>query len=137
MRNAIFIILAVLIPFLAQAEPVISLYGGPDNKQYLGCLNCSPYQQESVHYTHGPYGSEYSETSIFNQKSIYGAKHSDYSPCSRIAFHPPALRDERGKILGYLSLNRFKARAVQNRVLVRWLDHVVCRNPLPQQQNKP
>jgi hypothetical protein len=52
-------------------EDEIVLYGGPDHATYLGCVNCSRYDSESVLNTEGPYGRYDSSTSIANPSSVW------------------------------------------------------------------
>jgi hypothetical protein len=83
----------------------IVLYGGPDHATYLGCVNCSRYDSESVLNTDGPYGRSDSGTSIANPSSIFGSPYSEYSACNLFATDPPIIVDDQGTYYGRLSIN--------------------------------
>lgn len=81
------------------------LFGGPDHRTYLGCLNCSEFNQDSVVNEFGPYGSSFSPTSIRNQFSPYGSSFSQYSACNPFALDPPVIVDGQGNYYGRLKLD--------------------------------
>jgi hypothetical protein len=83
----------------------IVLYGGPDHATYLGCVNCSRYDSESVLNTEGPYGRYDSSTSIANPSSAFGSPYSEYSACNLFATDPPIIVDDQGNYYGRLSVN--------------------------------
>jgi len=58
----------------------LHLYGGENNKQYLGCLNCNNYDSDSIWNEYGTYGSSYNSNSIWNEYGTYGNKYNSYSP---------------------------------------------------------
>jgi hypothetical protein len=95
---------------LAQWKPQhgsdeIVLYGGPEHATYIGCVNCSKYDSESVLNTDGPYGRYDSGTSIANPSSIFGSSYSEYSACNLFATDPPIIVDDQGNYYGRLSIN--------------------------------
>lgn len=104
--------------------PKISIYGGPRNHVYLGCLSCSQYSSESVLNTYGEYGSVYSQTSIINASSLYGSPYATTSACSLYAASPPAVIDEHGRFYGYLTVNPHKTGAINYPDVVTWLQGV-------------
>ena len=83
----------------------ISLYGGPDHATYLGCVNCSRSDSESVLNALGPYGRYDSGTSIANPSSAFGSPYSEYSACNLFATDPPIIVDDQGNYYGRLSVN--------------------------------
>ena len=72
---------------------------------FLGCLTCASGSVDSVFNQYGSYGSAYSSSSINNQYSKWGSPYSTVSACNQIAFNPPSIVDQTGKITGYWSLN--------------------------------
>lgn len=86
------------------------IYGGKDSEVYLGKLNGSEYDSESIWNEYGKYGSKYNSESIWNEYGKYGSEYSQYSPFNEYASHPPVLKDKNGKFYGYFTLNRYKAR---------------------------
>ena len=83
----------------------IVLYGGPDHATYLGCVNCSRYDSETVLNADGPYGRYDSGTSIANPSSAFGSPYSEYSACNLFATDPPIIVDDQGNYYGRLSIN--------------------------------
>ena len=56
---------------------------------YLGCLNCSEYDPDSVQNPYGKYGSPYSPDSMNNQYGQYGSPSSPKSPTNPYTTTPP------------------------------------------------
>jgi hypothetical protein len=83
------------LPELGRAQKLM-LFGGRDHKTYLGCLNCSKFDTDSVANEFGPHGSAFETDSIFNRFGDFGSPYSDYSPCNRFASDPPVIVDPRG-----------------------------------------
>ena len=116
---------------LAQWKPQhgsdeIGLYGGPDHATYLGCVNCSRYDSESVLNTNGPYGRYDSETSIANPSSIFGSPYSEFSACNLFAADPPILVDEEGNEYGRLTINLSQPGPPSD-ALQAWIIHLCAR----------
>lgn len=72
---------------------VLYIYGGKDHDVYLGKLNASEYDSESIWNEYGTYGSEYSSCSPFNAYATY----------------PPVLVDSKGNFYGYFTVNEYKS----------------------------
>lgn len=72
---------------------VLYIYGGKDHDVYLGKLNASEYDSESIWNEYGTYGSEYSSCSPFNAYATY----------------PPVLVDSKGNFYGYFTINKYKS----------------------------
>lgn len=102
----------------------LMIYGGQSHKQFLGCLNCSEYDSNSVMNSYGNYGSSYSSTSINNSYSEYGSSYSQFSACNRYATTPPVIVDSQGNFYGYLTINQYKSQAIKDRNIVTWLDSI-------------
>lgn len=81
------------------------VFGGTNGTVYLGCLNCSALEADSIQNTLGTYGNRFSPTSLFNQFGDYASRFSDLSACNPLAQHPPRLVDDRGGYYGVLSSN--------------------------------
>lgn len=64
---------------------------GKDHDVYLGKLNASEYDSESIWNEYGTYGSEYSSCSPFNAYATY----------------PPVLVDSKGNFYGYFTINKY------------------------------
>lgn len=119
------ILLASAIP--AQAEEMLLLFGGKGHDAFLGCLNCSSVESDSVHNSVGTYGSSVSSESIFNSVGEYGSSVSDLSPCNTLADNPPVIVSKSGTFYGYLTLNSLKSGAIRDDDIVEWLERKVCR----------
>ena len=86
------------------------IFGGEDHDVYLGKLNASEYDSESIWNEYGKYGSEYNSNSIWNEYGKYGSEYSNYSPFNEYASHPPVIVDEDGNFYGYFTVNKFKSK---------------------------
>lgn len=122
-------IICILILQLSilSAMDKIMIFGGSNHDVYLGCLNCSEYDSDSVLNEYSSYGSEYSSNSIFNEYSQYGGEYSSYSPCNEYATYPPVIVDENGNFFGYLTVNEFKSKAIKDNNILNWLKYKVCK----------
>lgn len=89
----------------------IHIYGGINSHDtYLGCLNCPNNDDLSIWNRYGDFGFSNLnwKENIWNEKSKFGSKNTDYSPWSRFAFSPPAIVDFYGEFYGYFSSNPSK-----------------------------
>mgnify|MGYP006083188073 CR=1 FL=1 len=123
----------LLISVLASAQSnKIMLFGGKNNKTFLGCLTCSNFDGSSVHNTFSDFGSnDFSSSSIWNNYSDYGSMYGAYSACSTNATNPPVLVDDNGTFYAYLSLNPSKQNIRANSPssvsgIYKWLEEEVC-----------
>ena len=121
----------VAVPSVPQSSPIgvglpakLMIFGGTDHKVYLGCLNCSEYEADSVKNAYGTHGSAYSSESIFNHYSEYGSAYSNESACSEYASDPPVIVDQNGKYYGRLTLNRYQPEIGAGSGLMGWLSAV-------------
>ncbi|KMQ64530.1 glycyl-tRNA synthetase subunit alpha [Chryseobacterium angstadtii] len=85
----------------------LHLYGGSNQDQYLGCLNCDTFDKDSIWNSFGDFGNILSSKSIWNASGNYGNAYSTYSPWSAYASYPPAIVDQDGNFYGYLTLNPY------------------------------
>lgn len=100
----IFIIFFFAIPTI-RAQKALQLYGGEDHKEYLGCLNCSRYDQNSIWNAYGKFGSKYNSDCIWNSYGNYGGQYNNQSPFNPNATYPPVIVDQDGNFYGYLTVN--------------------------------
>jgi hypothetical protein len=89
------------------ASEKIMLFGGEGHRTYLGCLNCSTFDNDSVQNQFGDFGSKYSSTSIFNRFGDFGSRYSNFSACNPYASDPPVIVDGAGRYYGRLTLNKY------------------------------
>ncbi len=121
MKKSILFIL--LIIFIFSAKPLISdddylvqqikisyepisIYD-PVTGKYLGCINCSKFDPNSIYNTFGRYGSEYSADSIWNKFGLYGSPYSLNSPWNPFTTTPPIIKDSSKTNIGFLTTNSF------------------------------
>ena len=121
------IILLLNMPLVYAEKTKVLIFGGSEGDVYLGCLNCSPYDIDSVNYAYGRYGSFNSKISILNPKGLYGSATSRYSPCNPNATFPPVLKNENGETFGRLVLGAEHYQANDNTKVQQWLSEYVCR----------
>lgn len=88
----------------------LHLYGGDNNKQYLGCLNCNNYDSDSIWNEYGNYGSSYNSNSIWNEYGTYGSEYNSYSPWNEYSSLPPVVVDKEGNFYGYFTVNAYKSK---------------------------
>lgn len=98
--------LCVIIANFTFAQTLL-LYGGSNNDQFLGCMNCDKYDKNSIWNEYGTYGSKYSSTSIWNKYGSYGGQYSQYSPFNPYTSKAPVIVDSRGEFYGHLSANKY------------------------------
>ena len=89
----IFVLVLLFLCSFAQAQ-TLKIYGGADHDVYLGKLNASNFDSESIWNSYGTYGSEY----------------SSYSPFNEYASNLPVLVDGNGNFYGYFTINAYKSK---------------------------
>ena len=104
----------------------LMIFGGKNNKVYLGCLNCDQFKKDSVFNTLGLYGSSYYQESIWNTVGPYGSAYSQYSVCNRYAQNPPIIVDQDGNAYGRFTLNRSHRYANTDPLLTRLIEETIC-----------
>jgi len=97
------------------------LFGGPEHKAFLGCLNCGAYNETSVCNQYGEFGSQYKPDSIWNAYGTYGSKYNPYSPWNAYSTTPPIIVDEAGHSYGYFTVNKCHG----DRTRIDWLVKVL------------
>ena len=119
----LIIITIILLAFQGKAQ-ALQIFGGEEHDVYLGCLNCSKYDSNSIWNSYGNYGSKYNTSSIWNSYGDYGSAYSSYSPFNNYASYPPVIVDEDGNFYGYFTVNTVKSqRANFDLVLIIYKYH--------------
>ena len=75
----------------SKPSTILYIYGGKKAEDYLGKLNASKYDSESIWNEYGKYGNKYNSQCIWNLYGTYGSKYGTYSPFSTSASYPPIL----------------------------------------------
>jgi hypothetical protein len=109
MKTLLLTIFTFLSTITCARSQTLHLYGGMNNKEYLGCLNCNKFSTNSVWNQYGTYGSKFSTTSIWNSYGTYGSAYSIYSPWNKSGMKPPIVVDNGGNFYGYFTINSFSA----------------------------
>jgi hypothetical protein len=97
------------------------LYGGPDDRIYLGRLCFWTSTSDCVDDPHGRFGRT-SANGILNRSGRFGHPESNYSPCNRRALSPPVVVTSNGVSFGRLTINTDLPDAVQVQSLRTWID---------------
>jgi hypothetical protein len=118
--------LILCAPGPASAEQALLLYGGSEHNEFLGCLNCDRYQENSINKTYGQFGISYSSLIIWNHYGVYGSAYSATGVCNHYAADAPIIIDKSGKFYGRLTLNNYAQGAIKNESLIYWLRIKVC-----------
>lgn len=121
MKKIILIIIAVLFANIAYSQTLL-IFGGEDHDVYLGKLNASKYDSESIWNEYGKYGNKYNSDCIWNKYGKYGSEYSSYSPFNEYASYPPILVDSQGNFYGYFTANKYKS----NRANIKLVD-IICK----------
>lgn len=82
------------------------IWGGENHRTFLGCLNGSPLDSESIWNAFGDYGNHFNSTCIWNSFGDFGNPFSSYSPWNEFTTTPPGIYDSKGKFYGYLTRNK-------------------------------
>jgi hypothetical protein len=120
---------ALLITFffvvgIAEAQTAtLLLFGGKNNRTFLGCLTCGRYDASSVCNRFGEHGNKFSGESIWNKFGTYGSKFSAESPWNKFSTDAPAIVDENGGFYGYFSSNKFMAKRTTIKFFLAFLDN--------------
>jgi hypothetical protein len=99
----------------------LMVFGGPGDTTYLGCLNCSNGNRDSVFTGGGTYNGQYMGPIIVNPSSMFVSSYSEYGACNPFATDPPIIVDERGKSYGRLTVNQGRADGPSMDALRQWI----------------
>ncbi|WP_419700713.1 hypothetical protein [Mucilaginibacter sp. NFX135] len=105
-RYLILFAVLILSTVNANAQTKLKLYGGKHHDQFLGCIDCSTEDLNSIWCGFGEYGSVHKANSIWNELGKYGSNKSDYSPFNKKAKYPPLVLDQKGKSYGFMTINK-------------------------------
>ena len=92
-----------------------------DDGTFLGRITWNDCASDSIFNSVGQYGSEVSSTSIWNDISKYGSDYSSESAFNDFASSPPRIL-KGGEVIGYLTTNDYKVRAINPKCLLEILD---------------
>lgn len=117
-----YLITATLLIIISSSllSQTYKLYGGIDNKVFLGNLNTNKSDTNSIWNRNGTYGSHLSGKSIWNRVGIYGSEYKKFSPWNRHTTNGPLIVDNHGNEYGYMSANRAHPKRTQL-VWVQWI----------------
>jgi hypothetical protein len=96
------------------------VYGGPDDRIYLGRLCFWTSTSQCVEDPHGRFGRT-SANGILNRSGRYGHPESNYSPCNKRATSPPVVVTSSGVSFGRLTINTDLPDAVQVPSFRAWI----------------
>lgn len=114
---AIAALLLITAEARAQSKALL-LYGGANNRTFLGCLNCGKFDAVSVCNAFGSHGSEFATDSVWNEFGTFGSEFSSSSPWNEFTSSAPVIVDKDGNFYGHFSANAFHA----NRTRAEWID---------------
>lgn len=106
-------------PPVTTSKEMPKLYSN-DGKVFLGNLTTDKYDSDSIYNTYGDYGSKYASKSIWNEYGNYGSQYSNTSAFDDYATKPPVIILN-GKIIGYITTNKYTTGAISPVVLYEWL----------------
>jgi hypothetical protein len=103
-------------PGATQAQEAITrqklvIYGGPQFREFLGCVNCDAYEADSVWNIYSPLGWENSY-SDYSHLHIYREPHGVYSACDPFASSPPRVLDPQNRLYGYLNISKVRPEGI-------------------------
>jgi hypothetical protein len=90
---------------LGVREDPMLLFGGPDQRDFLGCLNCDRSEPFSIWNERSDHGSTDHPHSIWNRSGPYGSSDGPHSPWSLAPETVPVVVDRAGNLLGYFTAN--------------------------------
>ena len=87
--------------------------GGENHRTFLGYLNGSQMDSDSIWNSFGEYGNHFNSNSIWNSYGDYGNPYSQYSPWNKYATNPPGIYDSKGNFYGYLTRNKSMPKRIE------------------------
>ncbi len=117
--------LAALILWISECaacygQTPLLLFGDNPHKTFLGCLNCSKFDSQSVCNKFGQLGSLFTSDSIWNASGRFGSKSSSDSPWNVFSTSGPVIVDESGQFYGRLTASK----SVPDRTRIRALNQL-------------
>lgn len=101
----------------------ILIFGGKNHDIFLGCLNCSKYDDSSIWNKYGNNGSKYNSNCIWNKYGDFGGKYSNDSPFNKYASNPPVLVDREGNFYGYFTADGYFSKRTNNKLALLIIDY--------------
>jgi hypothetical protein len=107
--------LAVLVGSAGVNAEDLLLFGGPNHKEYIGCLKCNEFSSESVCNGFAQYGNEFGSTMWNEFSTPYGNEFSSSSPWNEFSTSNsvPVLVGRQGAFYGYFTVNDSRHDAVK------------------------
>lgn len=112
MKTLITFLIALYATTIVNGQ-TLQLYGGKNHDIYLGCLNCSNYDQNSIWNEYGKYGNVYNSDCIWNEFGTYGNEYNAYSPWNSYSDNPPVVVNSEGNFYGYFTINENKSKRAE------------------------
>ncbi len=103
-KIVIFILLLINLEIVNAQE--ILIFGGRNNKEFLGCLNCNEMSGDSVWNDMSQFGWN-NNFGKWNSFGEYKNSFSSYSACNEFTSTGPVLVDRQGNFYGRLTINEF------------------------------
>lgn len=103
------VLFGLIFSSVLYSQNTLHLYGGKNSATYLGCLNCTEYDADSIWNKNGKYGNKYSSDSIWNEQGTYGNKYNAYSPWNENSNDNPVIVDKQGNFYGYLAASKYRS----------------------------
>ncbi len=89
----------------------ILIFGGQNNKEFLGCLTCSEMSANSVFNDFSQYGWA-NGFGVWNPFGPYKNPFSSTSACNEFSAQGPVLVDRKGNFYGRLTVNEFADKSI-------------------------
>ena len=109
----LYSILWLALPFYAKSQNVaLHIFAGSNHTVYLGCVNCSRTDPNSIWNPYGDYGGRYGSKSFWNRYSNYSMKYNtesfrnEYSTSDAL----PIVVDSNRNFYGYFTANKYKSK---------------------------
>ena len=115
-----FLLLAVGVDRAGATDHRLLLFGGPERRDFLGCVTCEGTDPYSIWNPDNDYGSPKHPLSIWNRTGRYGSENSPDSPWTARPETPPVVVDRVGNFCGYFVIDRSFPERVKDDYLV-WL----------------
>lgn len=108
-KRLIFIVIMLFGGMLNAQE--ILIFGGDNNKEFLGCLTCNEMAGNSVYNNMSTYGwgNDFGKWNPFGK---FKNSFSTYSACNEFSQNGPVLVDRSGQFYGRLTVNEFVSGSV-------------------------
>jgi hypothetical protein len=100
----------MLLTSAANAQEIL-IFGGNNNKDFLGCLSCNEMAGNSVWNEMSQYGWN-NGFGKWNPFGPYKNPFSSYSACNEYTSNGPVLVDRNGKFYGRLTMNEYTSGSI-------------------------